>query len=415
MPGVVPVFCRTLDYLLLRLAQALAIFRPWQSSHSMFVKAFNNFADLQTYHSRWDELAGDCVFRSWAWQSTWWKHYEANHQLKVLLVFVDESSAACATTSTCQPLEPTKLVGILPLYAENSHTLGQMLRLLGDGEVCSEHLDLLCESHHASEVALALTEYLSAHADDWDCLSAHTVAENDRHLGLLITTAAEAGCEVVRAPGVNLWSIPLPATWEEFLAMQSKSHRKQLRQMKSRVLESERAHWLPVAEMNQFELAWDRLIDLHQLRRESLGEPGCFASAPWANFHREVAQELLSAGQLRLSVLELDGQPVAAEYHLASSTATFAYQGGLDPDRRDDEPGQLSMILCVERAIAEGHQRFELLRGDEPYKAHWRAEPTPTVEVTVVSPRTISRLRHYSWNSIRRAGRFVRQFANLLS
>lgn len=381
----------------------------------MYVKTFDNFADLQNYRSRWEELAGDCVFRSWVWQSTWWKHYESDHQLKVLLVFDDEFNTTCASTSNCQAPEPEKLVGILPLYAETSHTLGQVLRLLGDGEVCSEHLDLLCEPSHASEVALTLTEYLSSHADDWDCLSVDTVAENDRHLGLLFTTAAEAGCEVVRSTGVNLWSIPLPATWEDFLAMQSKSHRKQLRQMKSRILESERTHWLPVSQMNQFELAWDRLIDLHQLRRESLGEPGCFASPTWANFHREVAQELLTSGQLRLSILELDGQPAAAEYHLASSTATFAYQGGLDPERRHDEPGQLSMILCVERAIAEGHQRFELLRGDEPYKAHWRAEPTPMVDVTVVSPRTISRLRHYSWNSLRRAGRLVRQFTNLLS
>lgn len=381
----------------------------------MYVRAFNNFADLQIYRSRWDELADDCIFRSWVWLSTWWKHYEAAHQLKVLMVFDDDVNQNCIVTSSCQTPEPSKLVGILPLYAETSHTLGQVLRLLGDGEVCSEHLDLLCESTHASEVALALTEYLSAHADDWDCLSADTVAENDRHLGLLFTTAAESGCEVVRSSGVNLWSIPLPANWEDFLAMQSKSHRKQLRQMKSRVLSTERAQWLPVTAMNQFELAWDRLIDLHQLRRESLGEPGCFASATWANFHREVAQELLGNGELRLSILELDGQPIAAEYHLASNTATFAYQGGIDPGRRDEEPGQLSMILCVERAITEGHQSFELLRGDEPYKAHWRAEPTPTVDVTIVSPRTISRLRHYSWNSLRRAGKLVRQFTNLLS
>jgi hypothetical protein len=378
----------------------------------MFVKAFNNFADLEYYRSRWDKLAGDCVFRSWVWQSIWWKHYESGCELKVLLVFEGDS---CSSTSSCQTPAPEKLVGILPLYGETSHTLGQVLRLVSDGEVCSEHLDLLCEPSQASEVALTLTEYLSSHADEWDCLSVGTVAENDRHLGLLFTTAAEAGCEVVRSSGVNLWSIPLPATWEDFLAMQSKSHRKQLRQMKSRVLESERAHWTPVNEMNQFELAWDQLIDLHQLRRESLGEPGCFASPAWANFHREVAQELLLSGHLRLSILELDGEPAAAEYHLASRTATFAYQGGLDPDRRHDEPGQLSMILCVERAIAEGHQYFELLRGDEPYKAHWRAEPTPTVDVTIISPRTISRLRHYSWNSLRRAGRLVRQFTNLLS
>jgi CelD/BcsL family acetyltransferase involved in cellulose biosynthesis len=156
------------------------------------------------------------------------------------------------------------------------------------------------------------------------------------------------------------------------------------------------------------------LIDLHQRRRQSLDEPGCFASPPWANFHREVALELLNAGQLRLSILELDGRPVAAEYHLASADATYAYQGGIDPERCEDEPGQLSLILCIERALAQRHQRFELLRGDEPYKPHWRAEPTSTSDVEIVSPRTLSRWRNYSFNGLRRAGRLVRQFTNLL-
>jgi CelD/BcsL family acetyltransferase involved in cellulose biosynthesis len=134
----------------------------------------------------------------------------------------------------------------------------------------------------------------------------------------------------------------------------------------------------------------------------------------WANFHREVTQELLAIGRLRLSILELDHEPIAAEYHLASRDVTYAYQGGIDPNRCEEEPGQLSMILCVERAIAEGNSRFELLRGDEPYKAHWRAEPTATVNVQVISPRTLARWRHYSWSGLRRAGRLVRQFTNLL-
>ena len=38
-------------------------------------------------------------------------------------------------------------------------------------------------------------------------------------------------------------------------------------------------------------------------------------------------------GQLRLSWLDLDGSPIAAEYHFTDGATTFAYQGGVDPDR----------------------------------------------------------------------------------
>jgi CelD/BcsL family acetyltransferase involved in cellulose biosynthesis len=106
-----------------------------------------------------------------------------------------------------------------------------------------------------------------------------------------------------------------------------------------------------------------------------------------------VAGKLLELGQLRLSWLELDGTPAAAEYHLVDSTATYAYQGGVDPERLYEEPGRLSTILCLRRAIEEGHKQFDFLRGDEPYKAHWRAVSRPTYDDRVVPNRRLARLR----------------------
>ncbi len=382
-----------------------------------FVQTINQLADLVPYQARWDDLAGDCPFRSWLWLCTWWKHYGSTHELQVLLVFSESNAAnACGNDNSCRSSlnGPEKLLAILPAYVESSRTQGKVLRLLGDGEVCSEHLDLLCESENLDQVCQSLADHFASHAEQWDSLKLTTLAEGNRNLDSLISALTIQGCELNRRTGANCWSIALPATWEEFLALQSKSHRKQLRQMKTRVLESPRAHWFEVRDSREFDVAWEILIDLHQRRRQSLGELGCFASPTWANFHREVAREMLVAGRLRLSILSLDHNPIAAEYHLTGSDATYAYQGGIDPERRDDEPGQLSLILCIERAIEAGHTRFELLRGDEPYKAHWRAEPTATSDVEVISPRTLARWRHYSWNGLRRAGRLVRQFTNLL-
>jgi hypothetical protein len=49
-------------------------------------------------------------------------------------------------------------------------------------------------------------------------------------------------------------------------------------------------------------------------------------------------------------------------------------------------------LLC-----GNGHERgdlfYDLLRGDEPYKAHWRATPRPSYDATVVPSRASARLR----------------------
>jgi CelD/BcsL family acetyltransferase involved in cellulose biosynthesis len=94
-----------------------------------------------------------------------------------------------------------------------------------------------------------------------------------------------------------------------------------------------------------------------------------------------------------MSWLELDGSPAAAEYHVADSSTTYAYQGGVDPDRLAEEPGRLSTILCLRAAIAEGHGRIDFLRGDEPYKAHWRAAPRETFDYRIIPNRRLARLR----------------------
>lgn len=391
----------------------------------MHIRRVKQLEDLFVYQERWDELAEGSVFRSWTWLTTWWKHYGTandSRQLAVLLVFDDSVDSCCTRkANTCGLVESDRhrtshdLVGILPCYLEETRWQGRILKMLGDGEVCSEHLDLLCAENDAKRVAEAIGQYLSKHAEDWDAWHVETVREDVAHLGKIFAVLNHSGSHTRRKMGQNCWSIQLPATWHEFLAMQSKSHRKQLRRLETRLLEGDRASWHLVESPSEFDAAWETLIDLHQRRRQSLGEPGCFASAKWANFHRDVAEQLLLAGKLRLSVLQLDGQAIAAEYHFAGNNALYVYQGGLDPDKCAEEPGRLSMICCVKQAIAEGQHEFDLLRGDEPYKPHWRAEQRSTVDVQVVSPRLKARWRHFSSTNLRNASRLLNQFASLLN
>ncbi len=388
----------------------------------MFVRCVEKLEDFPCSPEQWDELAGGCVFRSWTWLSTWWRHYGlgdlgVEKKLHLLLVIDENKScnhtdreASCSSTSE-------RLVAILPCYLEKSVMRGRVLRLLCDGEVCSDHLELLVHADNSEQAAQALANYLLEHADEWDLATFPNVETHSPQSGLWHLAAAldHRDCCVSQEPDQNCWSITLPESWEAFLAEQSKSHRKQLRRLDSRVLDSPRSDWHLVSTPEQFDRAWEVLRDLHQRRRQSLGEPGCFASPRWAAFHRDVAGQLLAKGRLRLSWLELDGEPVAAEYHFTGGKTTYAYQGGLDPDRLDEEPGRLSMILTLQHAIEQRCESFDLLRGDEAYKAHWRATPTETFHLQIVPNRSSARWRFQAWSSLRNTARWVRQIANLLS
>jgi CelD/BcsL family acetyltransferase involved in cellulose biosynthesis len=343
-------------------------------------------------------------FRTWDWTNCWWRHYGGRDG--------GRSGLRLAVLGVFEP--PDRLVGLAPWCIDRRPSQARVLRWLGSGEVCSDYLSVLCEPSREDPVAEALADFLTdgdaryGSGDlPWDLLAIEGVDAQDVPTTRLIRHLADRGCLVSSLAGMNCWRIELPRTWDEYLAALSKSHRKQLRRAERNVLEQGRAVLHTVQRLDELPRAIETLIDLHQRRRRWLGERGSFASARFAAFHRDVMPRLLASGQLRLHRLDLDGRPVAAEYQLAGGGVLYAYQGGVDPAVLDEEPGRLIMQATLRRAIEEGCRAMDFLRGDEPYKAHFRAEPRPSLAVRVVPNRALARWRHRLWL----AGRSVKHWA----
>jgi CelD/BcsL family acetyltransferase involved in cellulose biosynthesis len=341
--------------------------------------------ELESLAECWNALAGGTVFRRHEWLAPWWRHYGDGQELYTLVV----------QDVAKQP------IGIAPFFLQRSRTQGRVLRLLGTGEVCSDYVGVL--SRGEAEVATPLADWLCTAAqsreEGWDALLLEGVDAQDRTIQRLIEELSARGCLVDRREGPNCWRLELPSTWTAYEASLSKTHRKQVRRIIGRTLDAGRAALHTVS--NQSELATGRqiLIDLHQRRRQSLGQPGCFSSPVYAAFHQEAMERLLAAGLLRLHWLELDGRPAAAEYHLAGDGVIYGYQAGVEPDLLQEEPGRLAIVATLRLALEQGFAAFDFLRGDEPYKAHFRAQPRPLVEYRIAPQRAGARWRHRAWGA----------------
>lgn len=84
----------------------------------------------------------------------------------------------------------------------------------------------------------------------------------------------------------------------------------------------------------------------------------------------------------------------------------YAYQAGVDPEAMKLQPGKLLNLGTIRRAIEQGYRAIDFLRGDEPYKAHLRAAPRPSLQLRIVPNRPAARLR----NNLFLAGRQVKQW-----
>ena len=359
---------------------------PSQGNDFVNVTPLTTLDSLAAVAPAWNDLARGVPFRSFPWLSTWWRHYgdEAGARNELMTLVVTDSSR--------------RTVGLAPWHFERSLAWGRVVRFLGSGEVCSDYLSLMAKPEHMPRVITAIADYLMGEGqDDWDVLDLGPIDTHDTAIAQLVTQLEERGALLHRREGPNLWRLDLPPTWDEYEASLSKSHRKQVRRLVTRALNTDRAELHTATTPNELDDAWRVLIDLHQRRRKSLGQPGCFASPRFEAFHRGVAWRLIEANMLRLQWLTLDGRAIAAEYHVAGTDTIFAYQSGVDPDRLDEEPGRLITIALLQKAITDGFRHFDFCRGDEPYKAHFRAEPRPTIQWRVVSPRSAARLRHRVW------------------
>jgi len=363
----------------------------------MHIHLLKSIDELAPYADAWDRLAAEVPFRSWAWLSHWWHCYgpaEATRksnlasQLAVLAVF-DEADA---------------LVGLAPWYLDCSVALGRVLRMLGTGEVCSDYLSLLCQRGMEASVIESVADFLLEGPADypqdgllWDLILLDGVDFEDHAVNSLAEHLSGHGCRVHRRQGLSCWRLDLPASWEEYLGTLSRSYRRQIRRLEDDYFKTGRAILHGIERIDDLPWAIDLLIDMHQRRRQSLGELGSFASPRFTAFIRGVLPELMRQGRLQFHWLELDGLPVALEYHLAGGGVLYAYQAGLEPEAMEFQPGKLLNLATIRRAIEQGYRVFDFLRGDEPYKAHFRAAPRPSLELRIVPNRASARMRHNLW------------------
>ncbi len=341
--------------------------------------------ELDALEMPWNILAAGEPMRSWNWLATWWKHYgdTEDRELHVLAIYDEPDGDAGDGT----------LLGIAPWYIEHRPLHGSVLRPLGDGHVCTDHLSLLCRPDSVATVAATIADYLTANDDAWDRLELVSIDDGDDAITTLAGELEARDALVSCSRAGNCWVIDLPQSWDAYLEEVSASHRRQLRKVVERKIESGRSRVHLVTNPAELDEAWQILVDLHQRRRKDLGDDGCFSSPQFSQFHRELVDQLLAACQLRMSWTELDGKPFTAEYHFSGPDTVYTYQSGMDTDRLGEAPGRLAYVLTIRRAIEDGFQHLDFLRGDERYKSHFRAQARGTFDYHIFPNRPLARLR----------------------
>lgn len=360
----------------------------------MHVSRICDVDQWQALAAEWEKLSPCRPLLSPAWLLPWWRHYGQRKAARELFVLAVHDHQG-------------QLVGLAPWYLERARYRGATIRFLGSGEVCSDDMTILCRPGDRQAVCRAIADWMlcddpeartaASRCERWNLLDLSGIDAEDPTVACFLAACRHRSAIVHRRVSHNCWTIELPDSWPKYLGRLSKSHRKRIRRLERRYFDSGRVRPWEAVDRPTLERGFAILTQLHAKRWRAQGEPGVFASPRFAAFHSDVARAMLDRGQLRLGWLELDGQPIAAEYQVASRDTIYAYQSGMDPAQAEHQPGNLSMIATIRRAIERGVANIDLMRGDEPYKAHWRARSRPAVALRILPPQSVNRLRQQIW------------------
>ncbi|MET7284464.1 GNAT family N-acetyltransferase [Streptomyces sp. NPDC005573] len=300
----------------------------------------------------WGRLYKRCAaatpFQSHAWLHSWWQSYGGRRRLRLLLVRRGRELVAAAPLM----LVRRPLPALVPL-----------------GGAISDYADVLLDDADDGSALGALTEALSA--------AARTTPIDFREVRP--GAVAERVYERWRGPRRRMpdsLCLELPAVPMAELVARLPSGKAQRVRAKLRKLTA-LGVTRQVAGPMEVDVALQRLLHLHRLQWQDRKVTSEHLSS---RFHEHLARAvgpMVRSGDAVVTEFRIGAEVVAVDLTLLSRSLAGGYLYGAHPRLRETRADVAVMLLdaCTERTVTGGHGALSLLRGDEPYKHHWRPEP----------------------------------------
>jgi CelD/BcsL family acetyltransferase involved in cellulose biosynthesis len=131
------------------------------------------------------------------------------------------------------------------------------------------------------------------------------------------------------------------------------------------------------------------------------------SSSRTETFYRAVMQWAATRGILRIAILSLNGQGIAADISLEDAGVHYFLKTGFDPQYREFAPGLILRHDMIRRAFDVGLSSYEMTGSEEPYKMRW-TDTTRRISTIRTYPRTLvgwsTRRTHHGLTLAQRAG-----------
>ncbi|MHC4748049.1 MAG: GNAT family N-acetyltransferase [Planctomycetota bacterium] len=349
------------------------------------VEVYDDFEQLRPIQQKWDEFVesvGSEIFLTYDWCRIWWKYYGKNRDLRVF-VFRNDNN----------------LVGIIPVFFERIR-LGlfsvKVIKIVGSDFTFSQFSMPLAWDYMRSVIEKffkLIVQY------KWDVMHIGPIAGLYNRCGDLKDVFSDCfgNSHHVLIENKNVETyFKLAPDWETQLSRLNKNERGNIRRNYNviRRFASDPAHSLQscfVTE-NNFTESFDAFIAMHQSHWNNLGKAGHFKDWPAAReFHRELAQENLNLGRLRLLKVSIGSNCLGYQYHYKCGDRYYHF---LDA-RAAQSPlkgvtsGRITFCEQIKKAMEENIFCIDSMRGEYEHKLRLGGQLFPMKSLYII-PKKLS-------------------------
>ena len=239
---------------------------------------------------------------------------------------------------------------------------GERLSFAGDTNVC-DYMDFACAP--GGEAALVSSVLRSLSEEPWRELALWAMREDSATLAALPAVCAELGLTIAVEEEDVCPQVPLPGTWDDYVATLDKKDRHELRRKLRRLPQAGEVTFEALETPAEIAPALDDFVRMYA---QSRSDKAAFLTPEQETFLRRIALTLASEGLAEMTFLSLNRRRVAGVLSFVGPDEVMLYNSGYDPAYREFSVGLLSKAMTLERAIQHGKRRFDFLRGPEPYK-----------------------------------------------
>lgn len=337
------------------------------------VRRIDDVSELAGYRELWNTLLDQnqtqTVELTYEWQICFWKHFNRNARLFVLIVAHQDQVIAIA------PLKVTRVRKFgIPL---------RQLEFIAARE--SNYQDFIIGDHHAA-VYDCIRDYLIQNHHLWDSFVANHVPEASMTVRFLSRQLQAVARHRLAAVERCIFAA-VDKSWAAHIADLPKKSRAQISNRKNRLQKKGvvSTHWCGQGEELRQHI--ETFFDLHRKRWNPTNTPSQFNDARYCAFYREVSPQLMASGQIDLFALLVDDRAVALLYAFKRNRQNLIQLIAYDPDYADASPSTVMHELFMQDVFSGGAFDIVDFGNYHAYKELWANQFKHRLNIELYSRR----------------------------